>query len=70
MAAASEGHLEIVKLLIASGADFTVKDARGRSVLWHAANHGHSRIVALLKELRAKGVPSTSGKNVLDMFRS
>ena len=50
IAASSEGHLEIVKLLIDSKADISAKDKDETSSLMAAAAKGHTDIVeALLK---------------------
>lgn len=46
--AASMGHYEIVKLLIARGANVDIKDSEGRTPLFIAAQNKHIRTVELL----------------------
>jgi ankyrin repeat protein len=53
MGAAKKGHIDIVKVLIASGADLNAKDNYGNTALKLAANAGHIEIVELLKEFGA-----------------
>lgn len=48
--AAENGHIEIVKLLLANGADITVQDAKGWTPLNSAAWGGHLEVVKLLLE--------------------
>ena len=50
MHASALGHLEVVKLLVAAGADSRLKDADGQSPLVHAANSGSTRTVQHLLE--------------------
>jgi len=52
MDAASQGHLEIVKLLISHGADVNAQSACGNSPLMYACSSGHEDIV---KELLNAG---------------
>lgn len=47
-AAAARGHLEIVRLLLARGANFDKADAHGATPLHEAAAHGHLQLVNLL----------------------
>ena len=54
MAASSEGHTEIVKLLIESGADVCFRDEEGFTALKWASSEGHIDIVKLLREAGAK----------------
>jgi ankyrin repeat protein len=54
MAAASEGHIGIVRLLLDKGAQVSVKDKKGRTALWHAANHGYDDVVELLRKATLK----------------
>ena len=49
--AAQEGHLEIVKALLAKGADVNAKSSvKGQPPLEHAAFGGHTDVVRLLLE--------------------
>lgn len=50
MHAAAHGHHEVVKLLVAAGADARLVDRDGQSPLVHAANSGSTRSVATLLE--------------------
>ena len=50
MHASAHGHHEVVKLLVAAGADPGIKDKDGQSPLIHAANAGSVRSVAALLE--------------------
>ena len=43
-----KGYLEIVKLLIDSGADINVKDKKGRTALRYAVKNGHLEVVKYL----------------------
>ncbi len=52
--AADNGHLEIVKLLIANDADVNAKDNTGYTPLHWAAMHGHLDIVKFLVEYCTK----------------
>jgi ankyrin repeat protein len=54
MAAASKGYSKIVQLLIGKGADVNFKDEKGRTALWHAANHGHIPVVEMLRQATRK----------------
>lgn len=49
--AADFGHLEVVKLLLASDANFNKLDDFGQSPLFLAASEGHQQIVAMLLEV-------------------
>jgi hypothetical protein len=51
--AAAEGHLEMVKLLIAKGADVNAKNAFGRTALMFASKYGFLDIVKALLQARA-----------------
>jgi ankyrin repeat protein len=47
--AASDGHLEIVKALIAAGADMNALENYGRSALGIARRKNHTKIVDFLR---------------------
>ncbi|GEM_PF-594365 len=49
MAAALQGHLAMVQLLLEKGADVQAKDMNGATASDHAATKGHAEIVQLLK---------------------
>ena len=49
MHAAAEGHLEVVKVLIAHGADRSLKDVDGDDAASFAAQSGHMQVVEYLK---------------------
>jgi ankyrin repeat protein len=48
MHAAAEGHLEVVKVLIAYGADRSLKDVDGDDAASFAAQSGHMHVVEYL----------------------
>ncbi len=48
--AARTGAIEILKELLASGADVNARDRHGQTALMIAATEGHSTVVALLAE--------------------
>ncbi len=48
MSAVVNGHVEMVQLLVASGADVNMKDSNGATGLWLAANSGNLPIVRIL----------------------
>ena len=50
MYAAALGHHEVVRMLVAAGADCRVKDKDGQSPLVHAAISGSTKSVGLLLE--------------------
>ena len=54
MWASEKGYLEIVKLLIDSGAYVNVKDKRGRTALRYALENGRSEVAEFLKSKGAK----------------
>jgi ankyrin repeat protein len=51
MHAAAEGHLEVVKVLIAYGADRSLKDVDGDDAAAFAAQSGHRQVAEYLKSL-------------------
>src|SRR5690349_1342363 len=53
MAAATAGHVEVVRFLLAKGARPEAKDARGMTALDRAARDGHKDVVALLRAAKA-----------------
>lgn len=46
--AVEEGHVDLVKLLLASGADPDSRDARGRTAAEIAKNHNHDQLIEIL----------------------
>ena len=54
IAAAENGHTDIVELLMGAGADINLSDGQGRSALYCAAKHGRANVVDLL--LREEGI--------------
>lgn len=48
MLAASHGRLEISKILLECGAEVNLRDNDGSTALMCAAEHGHSKVIALL----------------------
>lgn len=57
MAAASAGHIEVVKFLIKSGANANLKDANGRTALDRAKQKGATDIVTLLNPVTNSPAP-------------
>lgn len=51
--AASNGHIEIVRILLQEGVDINFKDGRGRSPLALAARNGHFTLVKILISMGA-----------------
>ena len=49
-----KAYPEIIKVLLAKGADFNAKDNNGRTAMTHALLGGHDNIVGLLKKAGAK----------------
>lgn len=49
--AAHEGHLEIVKMLVAAGADINAVDGDGYSVVWNAILGDRDGVIAYLRSL-------------------
>ena len=54
--AAIKGHLKIVRLLLAHGADLQLKDTNGRTPLMAATEQGQTAVVELLKQAIAEKV--------------
>ena len=52
MHAASEGHLDVVKILIASGADKSLQDVDGDDAVSFAGQNGHMKVVDFLKSIK------------------
>jgi ankyrin repeat protein len=50
MYAAGEGHTEIVKALLAKGANPNAKDMDGGTALMRATKRGHTKVANLLKK--------------------
>ena len=48
------GHVEIIELLIAVGAELSIQDCNGNTALMWADHYGHSEVAELLKEAGAK----------------
>ncbi|MBD3273629.1 hypothetical protein GF385_04755, partial [Candidatus Dependentiae bacterium] len=59
--AAEKGHQEIVKILLARGADFSAKDKFKNTPLYYAAKKGHQDIVKMLLDKDAN--PSSDAEN-------
>lgn len=54
MAAAKNGHNEVVQVLLSKGADVNAENKYGRTALMYATDWGHKEIVELLKKAGAK----------------
>ena len=54
MDAATNGHLEVVRLLITRNADVDATDGKGDNALGAAERGGHDEVTAALKEAGAK----------------
>jgi ankyrin repeat protein len=52
--AAKNGRIEIVRILVANGADVTTSDDQGRTALMQAKQEGHTGVVELLRQHGAK----------------
>ncbi|KAG0072146.1 phosphate system positive regulatory protein pho81 [Linnemannia elongata] len=56
--AASEGHVECVKILLEAGCKVNVIDEHGKNPIYYAASEGHSDCVELLVEAGGKAIAS------------
>ncbi|KAF9107115.1 phosphate system positive regulatory protein pho81 [Mortierella sp. GBA35] len=56
--AASEGHVECVKILLEAGCKVNVVDEHGKNPIYYAASEGHSDCVELLVEAGGKAIAS------------
>ncbi len=54
MSAARNGHTEVVKLLLAAGANVSAKNNKGETALSTARMRGHEEIQELLKHYQSK----------------
>jgi 26S proteasome non-ATPase regulatory subunit 10 len=54
MIESSHGNAEVVKLLLAKGADINVRNSKGETALVIAKNKGKTEIVAMLERAGAK----------------
>jgi ankyrin repeat protein len=64
--ATQSGHVEVVKLLLEKGADFSLRDAKGMTALMHAAHYDNFDIVKLLLASRADvNVSAENGRTAL-----
>ncbi|KAH8800873.1 ankyrin repeat-containing domain protein [Xylogone sp. PMI_703] len=59
-AASSNGHVEVVKLLLEKGADITVVSKYGWTPVYAASLKGHIKVIKLLLE---KGADITTANN-------
>jgi ankyrin repeat protein len=50
MWAAARGHVEVVRVLLASGADLSARTREGRTAIDIATQEGHDNVAALLRE--------------------
>ena len=57
--AASNGYLDVVQLLVEHGADLSILDSRGKSVLHRAEFHKHQDVVDFLHRILAEVSNST-----------
>jgi uncharacterized protein len=57
MWAAAVGDEEIIRMLLAHGADVNAKDDSGNTVLDYADRHGHKKVMPLLRRAGAKPGP-------------
>lgn len=63
--AVQNNHVDVVRLLLANGADVDITDDRGRLVLHTAAHHGFEDIVELLLQHGAKDRPDKPNQTAL-----
>ncbi len=54
MVASSQGHVEIVQLLLRAGVNANATDEKGRTALMWARRQGHDEIVSLLQQNGAR----------------
>ena len=55
MDASQKGHVDVVKLLLANGADAKAKNRGGWTALKYASKDGHGDVVKLLQDSVGKG---------------
>lgn len=67
MLAVSHGRIDMVKALLACGADVNIQDDEGSTALMCASEHGHVEIVKLL--LGQPGCNGTLEDNVSYLYR-
>jgi len=65
MIAAGNGHIDVVKHLIASGAKLQIRDRRGNTALTHAVINGHAHIVSHLLRIGDNHLIKDSSGNSL-----
>lgn len=65
MLAVSHGRMDMVKALLACGADVNIQDDEGSTALMCASEHGHVEIVKLL--LAQPGCDATLSDNVSEL---
>lgn len=65
MLAVSHGRMDMVKALLACGADVNIQDDEGSTALMCASEHGHVEIVKLL--LAQPGTDATLSDNVSEL---
>ena len=58
--AASNGHFEVVRLLVEQGADVALRSQSGRTALELAREAGRAEIVAYLESIAKSAIPETS----------
>lgn len=66
MLAVSHGRTDMVRALLAAGAEVNIQDDEGSTALMCAGEHGHSDIVKLL--LAQPGCDATLTDNVSDHY--
>ena len=66
MAAASGGYAEIVKLLLAKGADVSARDQQGRTAFSMAEAAGESQVADLLKSGQNSSVPEQPASRITE----
>jgi ankyrin repeat protein len=68
MEAAGNGHTEVVKQLLAKGADVNAKSSYGYTALLYAADKGHTECVGLLLDGGANINIQSSAPVIRDSF--